>query len=153
MRLLLSVFRSVLIGINLFLLNFQPNTEVEVNIFFAARMVFFLMLVIDYAQVTYYNNGVERFIGVLGTLVALFFAFIDMCGFLQILVLEKAGSGYIISGNVNNFVASTIKPFNAQIYVLISWFSVVIILGLEVVNSGVRALPVFNSEVKSTKTA
>lgn len=135
------------------LLNFQPTNDIEINIFFAARMVFFLMLLIDYAQVSYYNNGIERFVGVLGLLVAITFSLVDFCGLMKLLVLETGNNGYIITGNSNNFLASAIKPFSAQSYVFISWFSVMIVLGFEFVNSGVRAIPVRSTKVKGTKTA
>lgn len=128
----------------------------EISVFFAARTVFFLMLVIDYLNVSYYNNGVERLIGVLGTVVASIFAFIDFCGFMNILVLENVDAGYIIKGNEENFLASVIKPFKAQYYVFVSFLSLVVVVGLETFNYGVRGKvkdKVSTKEIKSTKTA
>jgi|SRR5699024_7287796 len=134
------------------LLNFHPNSEVEISIFFAARTVFFLMLVIDYIQVAYYNYGIERFIGLLGVIVSIVFALIDLSGFMNFLVLEKANSGYIISGNGNNFITSFIKPFNAQTYIFISALGIIFMLGIEVINSGVRGERTIKQSTKEGKT-
>ncbi|QVY60946.1 hypothetical protein [Cytobacillus gottheilii] len=141
MKLLLVVFRLVLIGFNLLLINFHPSTELEVKIFFASRLVFFLMLLIDYTHVAYYNIGLERIIGVCGFIISLVFSIIDGLGYFGFLILEKVQKGYILSGNPDNFLTSFISSFNAGIYVFISLLLVMIVIGVEVVNQGVRHAP------------
>lgn len=148
MKLLLTVFRSIMIFFNLLLINFHPSTELEVKIFFASRLVFFLMLIIDYIHVAYYNKGIERIIGVVGVILSGAVAIIDAAGFFGFLVLENSSIGYTITGNPENFLTGFVDSFSAQDYVFYSWLAVVILLGIEVLNQGVRHLPFLVQEPK-----
>ena len=114
MKLVLTIFRCILIFFNLLLINFHPSTELEVKIFFASRLVFFLMLIIDYTHVAYYNNGLERIIGVAGFIISVALSIIDAAGFFGFLVLEPSKTGYTITGNQSNFLTGIIGSFSAQ---------------------------------------
>lgn len=148
MKLVLTIFRCVLIFFNLLLINFHPSTDIEVKIFFASRLVFFLMLIIDYTHVAYYNKGLERLLGIAGFVVSIILAIIDAAGFFGFLVLENSKLGYTITGNDSNFLTGFIEPFSAQTYVFYSWLVVVVLLGLEVLNQGIRHIPSLINEPK-----
>ncbi|OES45825.1 hypothetical protein [Domibacillus iocasae] len=152
MKFFLTLFRAVLIGANLFLINFQPSTELETKIFFASRLVFFLMLIIDYSNVAYYNLGLERIIGCMGIVLSVLFACVDAAGFFNFLILENGKDGYMLSGNTNNFLTSMIEPFSAKNYVFYSFVAIIVLLGIEIFNYGVRSAPKIWSESKE-KTA
>lgn len=153
MKFVIAIFRLVLIGLNLLLINFEPETEVEIRLFFASRLVFFLMLIIDYVNVAYYNKELERKIGIAGIIVAILCVIVDGMGFFNFLVLEIGKNGYTITGNPDNFLTSWIKPFPAIIYIFSSWVAVIGILGIEVFNHGKRAIPRQKSEELETKPA
>ncbi|OPA76636.1 hypothetical protein BVG16_15760 [Paenibacillus selenitireducens] len=136
----LTVFRAVLIFMNFVMLNFQPTTDTEIKIFFASRTVFFLMLVIDYACVAYYSKGLEKITSVVGLAFSAIFSIIDGAGVLGLLVLKHNASGYFITGNTQNFLTQLIIPFNANVYVLISWIVICAVLGFEVLNRGLRGI-------------
>jgi hypothetical protein len=145
MRFFLGLFRAVLIFLNLLLLNFTPSTDNEIKMFFASRLVFFLMLIIDYANVAYYNRGIERGIGVVGVIISLFFAAIEGLAFFNLFtVTEIKSHHYNLVGNPKNMLMSKVGPFSLNGYVFASWLVVVILLGIEVFNHGIRSLPVGN---------
>lgn len=152
MKLLLAIGRAVLIGINLLLINFQPSTELEIKIFFATRLVFFLMLFIDYVHVAYYNKKLERIIGCIGVGIALIFALIDAAGFFEFITLSKTEAGYVIMGNQKNFISMMLNEFNAQVYIFTSWLTIMVLLGFEILNQGVRHAPSIAEDYKE-KTA
>lgn len=149
MKFFIAFARGILIAFNLILLNFQPNTETEIEMFFAARIVFFVMLIIDYSNVAYYNRGLERIIGVMGVLMATVFAVLDGAGLFNFLVLNETNSGYVISGNENNLLTSSWGPFSIQFYVLSSWTSVMVLLGIEVFNHGIRGVIDYATQTKA----
>jgi hypothetical protein len=144
MRFFLGLFRAVLISLNLLLLNFTPSTENEIKMFFASRFVFFLMLIIDYANVAYYNRSIERALGVAGVINSLIFASIDGLAFFNLFIVPETNSHYSLVGNPNNMLMSLLGPFSLKGYVFTSWVFVVILLGAEVFNYGIRSLPFGN---------
>ncbi|WP_121640620.1 hypothetical protein [Virgibacillus sp. Bac330] len=153
MKFFLTLFRAILIGTNLVLINFQPNTDTEIKLFFATRLVFFLMLIIDYANVAYYNKGLEKIIGLIGLVISLIFACVDGAGFFNFILLEASEAGYVIKGNSNNLLTSMIGTFSLSSYVFYSWVSIVCLLGIETVNYGARYVPNLVNEAKNQKVA
>jgi hypothetical protein len=139
MRFFLGLFRAVLIFVNLALLNFTPSTDNEIKMFFASRLVFFLMLIIDYANVAYYNRSIERGLGIAGILISLIFATIEGLAFSNLFTLSGEKTDLILVGNPNNMLMSKFPSFGLQGYVFTSWLFVVILLGIEVFNHGIRS--------------
>ncbi|MGG3737550.1 hypothetical protein [Aeribacillus pallidus] len=144
MRFFLGLFRAVLISVNLVLLNFIPNTDNEIKMFFASRLVFFLMLIIDYANVAYYNRSIERGLGIIGVLISLGFAIIEGLAFSNLFTLSGKIPNLILVGNPNNMLMSKFGSFSLEAYVFTSWLFVAILLGLEVFNHGIRSTPIGN---------
>ncbi|MGJ7034496.1 hypothetical protein HNQ84_000543 [Anoxybacillus eryuanensis] len=141
----MGLFRAVLIFLNLILLNFTPSTDNEIKMFFASRLVFFLMLIIDYANVAYYNRSIERVLGIIGILMSLFFASIDGLAFFNLFTLSGTKPDYSLVGNPNNILMSQVEPFSLEGYVFASWLCVAFLLGIEVFNHGIRSTPFGNN--------
>ncbi|MEK4565815.1 hypothetical protein MKX54_14195 [Alkalihalobacillus sp. FSL R5-0424] len=118
----------------------QPTSDLEARLFFGTRLVFILMLIIDYANVTYYNKGLERGLGAVGLGGAILIAIGDFLGIFELIKITGAGTGeFLIVGAEGNFVTEGLI-LSANSYFFYTFAFIMVIMGLEVANVGIRSI-------------
>ncbi len=132
-----QIFKAIIMTVNIGLLNFQPTTENEVNLFFSARAVLFLMLIMDYINVILNNKGGERVIGIIGVGVSILFFSVEISAMGKLIILTENNS--VIQGNPSNMIMSFLIPkIKLTTYVLISYGAVISMIGIEGINYASR---------------
>lgn len=137
MGFLVSAIRVVLVAASLISVSTMPTGPSDTTNYFSSRLIFFVMLLVDYMNVAYFNRGVERFIGIIGSIFVLVITFFELLGLQEYLLLDFSKDKIYFVGNSTNFITQYID-LNLNIYNQFVFYGIIMLLGIEAVNKVYR---------------